>query len=241
LWFHEGMAQYISVNLVSDLGYEGAKNEKNNLENGATRLIQLLGGENFGSISLQDWTPGYQPPNADFGSLYIASYYVVSRLPQIVHREGLNYYDSFFTLIHGAKVNNINVLALYLSTAANASVALTLQSWGFAVADLYNSPVSEMVKDAGKAVEGVNPVFQPYRSFAEYFYQQALLSAQRGDYERAKSMLQLAITMANLAPLLTFLTIIAILALLVFILNRLSKRPKPMVPPLPPEILQPTP
>jgi len=241
LWFHEGMAQYLSVTIVTDLGYEGGQQEKDNLENGAAQLIQRLGGEDFGLISLQDWDPSYQPPNVDIGFLYVASYYVVSRLPQIVHREGFDYYSRFFTIIHGAKVDNINVLALYLSTAANASVALTLQSWGFTVADLYNSPVSEMIKDAGKAIEDVNPIFQPYRSIAEYFYQQALLSAQRGDYERAKSMLQLAITIANLAPLLTFLTIIALLALLVFILNRLSKRPKPMVPPLPPEILQPTP
>jgi hypothetical protein len=86
----------------------------------------------------------------------------------------------------------------------------------------------------------VNPIFQPYKSFAEYLYQQALLSAERGDWERTKSLLQLAVTMANLAPLLTFVTIIALLALLVYILNRRSKRPKPVVPPLPPEILQPT-
>jgi len=96
-----------------------------------------------------------------------------------------------------------------------------------------------MVKDAGKAIEGVNPVFQPYRSLAEYFYQQAILSAERGDWEKAKNLLQLAITMANLAPMLTFLTILALLALLAFILNRRSRRPKPVVPPPPPEILQP--
>jgi len=238
LWFHEGMAQYISLNLVSDLGYEGAKDEKNNFENGAAQLIQLLGGENFGSISLQDWKPSYKPANVDEGSLYAASYYVVGRLPQIAHREGFDYYSRFFKLSRGT--NNINVLALYLSMAANASVALTLQRWGFTVTDLYNSPVNQMIQEAGEAIEQVNPIFQPYRSLAEYFYQQALLSSERGDWERAKSLLQLSITLANLAPLLTFLTIIAILALLVLILNRLSKRPKPMVPPPPPEIVQPT-
>jgi len=239
LWLHEGMAQYLSVAFVLNLGYEGARQEKENLENGSTQLIQRLGGENFNLINLQDWTPSYQPSNVDTSALYVASYYVVSRLPQIVNREGLDYYSRFFKLINGVKVNNINVLALYLSTAANASVALTLQRWGFKVTDLYNSPVKEMVKDAGKAIEGVNPVFQPYRSLAEYFYQQAILSAERGDWEKAKNLLQLAITMANLAPMLTFLTILALLALLAFILNRRSRRPKPVVPPPPPEILQP--
>jgi hypothetical protein len=241
LWFHEGMAQYISVTAVVNLNYEGAKQERDNLENAATALIQSLADDNFSVIQLQDWSPSYQPPSVpDVGALYAASYYVVSQLPKIVQRDGLDYYGSFFKLINGVKVNNLNVLALYLSTAANASVALSLQRWGFTVTDLYSSPVSEMIKDTGKTVEGVNPIFQPYKSFAEYLYQQALLSAERGDWERTKSLLQLAVTMANLAPLLTFVTIIALLALLVYILNRRSKRPKPVVPPLPPEILQPT-
>ena len=240
LWFHEGMAEYLSITTITNLGYEGAEQEKSNLENGAAQLIENLDGENFGSISLQYWTPRYQPPNVDIGTLYIASYYIVSQLPQIVHIEDFDYYSRFFKLIQGATVNNMNVLALYLSTAANASVAITFQRWGFTVSDLYTSPVREMVEEAGKAIREVNPVFQPYRSFAEYFYQQALHSAERGDWERAKSFLQLTITMANLAPLLTFLTILAILALLVYILSRRRRRPQPMVPPPPPEVLQPT-
>jgi len=240
LWLHEGMAQYISVTTVANLDYEGARQEKENLENAATALIQSLADVNFSVIQLQDWSPSYQPSGVDVGYLYAASYYVVSQLPEIVQRDGLDYYGSFFKLINGVMVNNLSVLALYLSTAANASVALSLQRWGFTVTDLYSSPVSEMIKDVGKTVEGVNPIFQPYKSFAEYFYQQALLSSEKGDWERAKSLLQLAVTMANLAPLLTFVTIIALLALLVYILNRRSKRPKPVVPPLPPEILHPT-
>jgi len=242
LWLHEGMAQYISVNLVSDLGYDGGKSEKGNLENGATRLIQNLGGENFGSLSLQDWSPSYQPSNVDISWLYVASYYAVSRLPEIVDRQGYDYYSRFFKLINGAKVDNINVLALYLSTAANASVAITLKNrWGFDLVDLYNSPVSDLLKEAGKTIESVNPVFQPYRFFAEYLYRQALISAEQGDYPRAQSLLQLAISLANLAPLLTFLTILVILALLAYFLSRRARRPKPptTVPPPPPEILQP--
>lgn len=239
LWFHEGMAQYISITTVMSLGYEGAKQEKDNLENSGSALIQNLGDDNFSVIHLQDWSPSYQPPNVDVGALYTAAYYVVSQLSKIVQRDGLSYYGQFFKLINGVRINNLNVLALYLSTAANASVALSLQRWGFTVADLYDSPVSQMVKDVGKAIEAVNPIFQPYKSLAEYLYQQALFSAEKGDWERAKSLLQLAATAANLAPLLTFLTIIALLGLLVYILNRRSRRPKPVVPPIPPEILQP--
>jgi hypothetical protein len=244
LWFHEGMAQYISVTTVSNMGYEGAEMEKTNLESSGENLIQLLGGENFGLISLQKWSPSYQPPTADVNSLYAASYYVTSQLPQIVRRDGFEYYADFFELIgklpaglNGEKVTNISELALYLSQAANASVASTLKRWGFTVADLYESPVQDLTIEAGKAVGQVNPIFQPYSSLAEYLYQQALLSAEAGDWSRTESLLQLSITVANLAPLLTFLTIAAILALLSYFLVRRNRRPRFVVPPPPPEIM----
>ncbi len=246
LWFHEGLAQFVSVNLVSDLGYEGGDSEKSNLENAATQLTQLLGNNDFSGISLQRWTPTYQPPNVVVGSLYAASYYVVSRLPQVVEHDWIEYYSRFFELIgqlpsgvNGDRISNISELALYLSEAANASVASTLKRWGFTVADLYESPVQELTVEAAKTVGGVNPVFQPYKALADYVYQQALSSAERGDWGTARGLLQMSIALANLAPLFTFLTIIGLLALLVYILARRSKRPRPVVPQPPPEILQP--
>ena len=245
LWFHEGMAQYISVNIVSGLGYEGAQAEIDSLENGASSLIQQLGGENFGLISLESWSPSYQPPNADVNSLYLASYYVTSRLPQITKSDGFEYYQRFFELIeplpsdfNGVKINGISELALYLSQAANASVALTLKRWGFSLTDLYQSPIQDLIEEAAKEVGGVNPIFQPYKALADYLYGQALLSAEQSDWNRAGDLLQLSITFARLAPLLTFLTILGILALLVFILTRRSRRPRPVVPQPPPEIMQ---
>ena len=245
LWFHEGMAQYISVNIVSDMGYEGAQTEKANLESSAENLIQLLGGEDFGSIGLQQWSPSYQPTTADVSALYAASYCVASRLPQVVGRDGFEYYRGFFELIgelpaglNGVKVKSISELALYLSQAANASVASTLKRWGFNVADLYESPVQDLITEAGKAVGQVNPIFQPYGLLAEYLYQQALLSAEGGDWSRAQSLLQLSITVANLAPLFTFLTIATILGLLSYALVRRSRRPRLVVPSPPPEVPQ---
>jgi hypothetical protein len=249
LWFHEGMAQYISISIGLSFAdtYDGAKQQKDSLENGTAELIQALHGENFGSISLQDWTPSYQP-DVDIGTLYVAAYYVASRLPQVVKTEGFEYYSRFFKLIHNAQivnktqVYNINFLALFLSEAANSSVALTLRSYGFSLADLYKSPMLPLVEEAVSAINETNPIFQPYRFFAQYIYGQALLSAEEGDWARTKSLLQISIALANFAPLLTFLTILAILALLVLILHRLSKRPKPIapqLPPLPPEILPP--
>ncbi len=247
LWFHEGLAQFVSVNLVSNMGYEGGDSEKSNLENASTQLTQLLGDDNFSAINLQRWTPSYQPPNVVVGSLYAASYYVVSRLPQVVEQDWTEYYSRFFELVgqlpsgfDGYKIQNISELALYLSQAANASVASTLKRWGFAVADLYESPVQDLIVEAGKAVGAVNPIFQPYKALTDYVYQQALSSAEQGNWDTARSLLQMSIALANLAPLFTFLTIIGLIALLVYVLSRRSKRPRPVVPPPPPEILQPS-
>ncbi len=243
LWLHEGMAQYISVTTVSNMGYEGGQTDKTNLESSAESLAQQLG-QDFSSIRLQQWSPSFQPPTATVNELYAASYYVTSRLPQIVRRDGFEYYADFFELIgnltvgsNGEKVTNINELAFYLSQAANSSVALTLTRWGFTVANFYESPVQDLMIETGRAIGQVNPIFQPYRFLAEYLYQQALLSAEAGDWSRTESLLQLSITVANLAPLLTFLTIAAILALLSYALYRLSRRPRLVVPPPPPEIM----
>jgi len=241
LWFHEGMAQYVSVTLVDSLGYEGAEQEKDRLEQGASQLIQLPSGENFGSlepIPLQDWSPSYSPPNV--GNYYVASYYVVSRIAQ--DYGGFDYYKDFFELIHGVEVDNMDILTLYLSRAANASVALTLQDWGFSVIDLYTSPeIREKIVETQRAIAATSPVFQPYKSLAEFLYRQALLSFRRGDNEGGKNLLQLAITIADLAPLLTFLTIAAMLGIIVYVLHRHSKKAKlrptvPLLPPPPPEI-----
>jgi len=231
LWFHEGMSQYVSVTLVERLGYEGAKQEKDRLEQSASELIKMFGGEKFGF--LQNWSPSVSPTNV--GNYYIASYFVISRLAQ--DYGGLDYYKGFFELIHGLNVDNIDILTLYLSRAANASVALTLQGWGFSVIDLYTSPeIREKIVETQRTIAAVSPVFQPYKSLAEFFYRQGLLSIRRGDMESGTRFLDLAVIIANLAPLLTLLTIAALLGIIVYLLHRHSEKAKlkPIVPPVPP-------
>jgi len=233
LWFHEGMANYVSVTLVEKLGYEGGVEEKKNLEQGASQIIQDIGEQNLGFV--QDWNPFTSPTNV--WNYYAVSYYVVSRLAQDYGE--LDYYKRFFELIHGLEVDNIDVLVLYLSRAADASVALTLQDWGFNVIDLYTSPeIREKIVETQKAIEAVNPVFQPYKSLAEFLYKQALSSFKRGDTSGGANFLQLAMIVANLAPLLTLLTIAAILGIIIYLLHRHREKAKlkPTVPPPPPEI-----
>lgn len=103
-------------------------------------------------------------------------------------------------------------------------MALTLQDWGFNVFDLYNSDIGEKVVETRRAIAAVSPLFQPYKALAEFFYQQGLLSIRRGDTQNGINLLQIAITIADLAPLLTFLTVAAILGIIVYVLRRRSKK-----------------
>ncbi len=217
LWVHEGASQFVSIETVDDLGYEGADIERNRLEQVASQLISQTG-ENFGF--LQEWTPANQP--ADISRYYVASYYVVSRLAE--EYGGFDFYRQFFELISELKIETNDELAFHLSLAANASVDLKLKLWGFDIHLLYNgSKVSpERIYEAEKAIDGLSPVFLPYNLIAGFFYQQALLRLERGDVNGANQLLDATIFLANLAPLLTLLTLAAILAILVYCLHKRS-------------------
>jgi len=214
LWFHEGMAQFASIEVVDALGYEGAKYEKERLEQVAAQL-----GGNFGFV--QQWSPNSQPQS--IGLYYAASYYVVNELAKIY--SGFDFYRSFFELTQNVTVSDNNLLAYYLSKAANASVALVLRDWGFSVTDLYTSPL--LIDEAERALAQLSPIFQPYKFLAEYLFRQALLSFEIGNVERANAFLQLAIFIAYLAPLLTLLTIAVLLLVVVYIIYRYRARTKP--------------
>jgi hypothetical protein len=142
--------------------------------------------------------------------------------------------------MHGLTIDNINDLTLYLSEAANTSVALTLQHWGFKVIDFYTSPdIREKIVEAQKAIAAVSPLFQPYKFLAQSLYTQALLSFEQGDMEGGTRLLQLAIIIANLAPILTLLTIAAILGIIAYLLHRHRKKAKLKQPALPPQQVPP--
>jgi len=91
-----------------------------------------------------------------------------------------------------------------------------------------------------RAIAAVNPILQPYKFIAELLFQQALASFKRGDTAGGTNLLELATTVANLAPLLTLLTVLAALAFITYLLRRRSQKarlkPTPVVPPPPPEI-----
>lgn len=230
LWFHEGLAQYVSIETIEGLGYEGATSERKRLEQGASQFISspLYGESKLGIV--QNWSPENKP--MDLTTCYVASYYVVSELARQYGR--LDYYNRFFDSLYGpprVSVKDNDLLAYYLSLAANDTVDLTLKQWGFKITTLYtNTKIApKLIDEAERTIGGLSPVFQPYKLIAELFYNQALISLERGNVKSAIQLLRIAISVATLAPILTLLTIAAILAAIVYVLHKRAMQPKPSV------------
>ncbi len=210
LWFHEGMAQYISIEIAEKLGYAGVGMIKERIEESVRNLEAMLSG-NLGFLAL--WTPSSSP--RDLNTLYAAAYYVVSRLAE---NHGLDYYASFFKVINGKKIEDSVTLCYYLSLASDESVADKLNAWGFNIPDLY--AYSPLLREIKRAVEDVDPIFQPFKYLAELIYNIAI----SGGYVSAEYVLPClfaALVTALLAPLLTLLMYSgALFALMLFILRK---------------------
>jgi len=196
LWFHEGMAQYVSIEISEDIGLEGASMIKQEIESAAGRLsaINDLG-------FLVRWTPTSRP--TDWGTLYTASYYVVSRLAEPYGE--LDYYANLFKLLEGIEVDDNDELAYYLSLASNRTVMPTLRSWGFDVVDLYT--YSTLIMGVERSIQDVSSYYQPYKFLAEQLYRWALDNARQDRVDAANRLLLAAVMIAKLSPLLTLVTI----------------------------------
>ena len=202
LWFHEGMAQYVSIETANKLGYEGSSMMKEELEQNVLRLKSGIG-EDFGFLT--KWSPSRQPP--DMGSYYIAAYCAVTQLAE--NRGGLDYYIRFFREINGETVDTNAAIGYYLSLAADESVVTSLNSWGFGIPDLYL--FSPSLQGVEEVLDRVDPVFQPYKFLAEVLYRQAFLNAREDNLEEMQIYLAATVLVARLAPVLTLITVSGIL------------------------------
>ncbi|MBS7634820.1 hypothetical protein KEJ34_04915 [Candidatus Bathyarchaeota archaeon] len=210
LWFHEGIAQYVSIKIAEKLGYAGAGMIEESIEKSVKDLEGMLSG-NFGFLA--GWTPSTTP--RDFNTLYAAAYYVVSRLAE---NRGLDYYARFFKIINGEKIEDSVTLCYYLSLASGESVADKLNAWGFNIPDLYT--YSPLLREIKRTVEDVDPIFQPFKYLAELIYKM-VISGGHVSAEYVLPCLLAASVIAFLAPLLTLLMYSGVLfALMLFILKK---------------------
>jgi hypothetical protein len=202
LWFHEGMAQYVSIEIANEIGYEGAETMKQELKGSVSDLIDSIGND-FGF--LQSWSPAYQPSN--IGAYYVAAYHVISSLAE--NYGGLPYYSQFFKLVNSKTLDSNVMLGYYLSLAAQESVVGKLDSFGFDVPDLYlYSPVLNEVETV---LDQINPYCQPYKYLAELLYKQAMYNAKQDTVTQMNLCLAMSLMIARLAPLLTLITVSGLL------------------------------
>ncbi|MBS7615509.1 hypothetical protein KEJ18_07275, partial [Candidatus Bathyarchaeota archaeon] len=213
LWFHEGMAQYVSMEIAKQMGYEGMEEISRQMEESVAYLKKLVG-ENFGFI--QDWSMNRQPEN--IGYYYTAAYYVVRSLAE--KDSELEYYARFFKTLKGQLISSNAELVYYLSLASNKSIAEHLNNWGFNIPDLYL--YSPLLEEAIKVLDGINPIYQPYKYLARLLYEQALSKAKQDTVGEMQFYLAAAIIVAKLAPLLTITTVSGVLfaAILLLLKNK---------------------
>jgi hypothetical protein len=211
LWFHEGMAQYISMEIADEIGYEGVQTMKQEIQLSVSSLIGSIGND-IGF--LKSWSPASQPSN--IGVYYVAAYHITSSLAE--NYSGLPYYSQFFKLMKGKTIDSNVMLGYYLSLAAQKSVVGKLNDWGFDLPDLYlYAPVLSEVETV---LNDVNSYYQPYKFLAGLLYEQAIDNAKQETVTEMHLYLAAALMIARLAPLLTLITVSGLLfAALMWILK----------------------
>jgi hypothetical protein len=197
LWFHEGMAQYLSIEEASNLGFEGANIMEQDLEEGVNSLRLKA---NSDLAFLKEWTPSNQPSNIN--NLYVTAYYVVSRLSASFN--GSDYYSNVFKKLRGQKIDDYLDLSYYLNLETNDSAIRILNEWNFGI------PTSSTLYYFEKLLNGVPPLFKPFNFLTERFYEEALSESVKNPFLSTQYLVA-AILLSFSSLVLTLITIIGIL------------------------------
>jgi hypothetical protein len=141
LWVHEGLANYVAVQMGKPLGYDVATTDAD-LENAASELSG-----NYGIV--QDWRPG--GTITSLFSYYAASYHIFKTLGN--EYGGLTLYSRFFRGLRELKdgLSSTNVAVFELGLAAGADLFPQFTKWGFELVDLssLSARIAELRAEAG--------------------------------------------------------------------------------------------
>lgn len=120
-WFHEGMAQYVSILVAKKLGVNISEYESE-LNESAASYYNYTGGK-IGFI--ESW-----PSDAvKEGEAYLASYYVVHTLA--TKYGGENFVKRVFATLQGRHITTTREIVNVLSQAAGTNLAPLFREWGF--------------------------------------------------------------------------------------------------------------
>jgi len=122
LWVHEGLAEYLSIKLTMNMGWEGALSRMKTLEE-----ISLQLKENYGFI--QWWNPVETPSN--ILNYYAASYAIIKTI--LEGYGGLNLLQKLFNEIKGLTISDTETFINYLNIASKKDLTIKFIEWGFKI------------------------------------------------------------------------------------------------------------
>jgi hypothetical protein len=120
-WFHEGMAQYLSIKIAEAIGINVSE-YRNDMYNSSKALYYYTGGK-FGFI--QKW------PSDDVSEqeAYLASFYIIANISDSYG--GLSYAQRVFSELRKHPVSTSSDIVIVLSQAAGKNLAPFFRSLGF--------------------------------------------------------------------------------------------------------------
>jgi hypothetical protein len=211
LWVHEGLANYIAVQMGKSLNYDVTSTDAD-LETTASGL-----NGNYGMI--QYWRPG-----GTAGSLfqyYAASYEVFKTLGN--EYGGLSLYSRFFTQLHELKdgLTSTNVAIYELGLAARSDLSPQFTKWGFELVDL--SSIGARIAKLRAEAEFLGPLL-PFREQALSHLELAQ-SSMYSSPEAAVGHITIATFYIETVPMI-IAGVVLVLILLVAVAVIVSKRGK---------------
>jgi hypothetical protein len=139
LWLHEGLAEYLSINLTLSMGWTGASSRMQTLEEVAKQL-----NGNYGFV--QWWNPMQTPSNVlDY---YAASYMIVKTI--VEENGGISFLQKLFREINGETISDTDTLIHYMNMAAGRDLTLKFISFGFKLTG--ESEIYRMIVEAKYAL-----------------------------------------------------------------------------------------
>ncbi|RLF22741.1 MAG: hypothetical protein DRN15_08215 [Thermoprotei archaeon] len=172
LWIHEGLAEYLSLKIVTMIDENGTFRE--GVEWRRRLLESLIKERNFTDLSfVQNWKPGQ--PIDDILMYYAASFYIFNTLGELYG--GLELYSRFFEYLRSRRVQLASTTAfmMYLSDVVGREVIELFDRWGFSIVDIreimynlelceeflkYSYPLSPLREVCNKLIEGTRSALE---------------------------------------------------------------------------------
>jgi len=202
LWVHEGLAEYLSIELGKQAGLgEAASSRERTLDSVASQL------RSFGFI--QGWS--FNQPG-DLTPYYAASYAVFKRLAD--GYGGLRLYSAFFNYTYArAPIDSDEEVLECLSLAAGVDLRPLFAEWGFKVAGGYTT---EWLSSIEEGLARLPSWCQPARLLASLTLRVARALANAGLHDEALAAARVAgglVAGGEVVSLLIYATLAAALAL----------------------------